>query len=309
MIIDVHTHIYESMKSLPKGLLKEFYDYKRKDLGEEEFEKFRAEYEASTVDKLVEDMDEAGVDMSVVLPLDHAIQLREEPDISIWRINEYNAEAQEKYPKRIIAFVGVDPLRKDAISLLEKGIKEWGLKGVKLMASSYSVDDAEVQPFMAKVNEFGVPLVIHTGADPIPYDIRKGNPQALDTLLIRYPRMKIIAAHLAKGYEDLLVGMIKYRPGRLYSCITGWQYEYQRSRWHFLMQMRYFMDRIPGALMMGTDWPSIKGGTYLTHKEWFDAIRILKVPEQGLGLGMRDFSQGEKNMLLGENAKRLFGLE
>ena len=75
-------------------------------------------------------MDKAGVDKCVVSHLDYSIFYQQEPEISVWRANEYMAEEQGKYPDRIIAFVGVDPLRKDAIELLEKGITEWGLKGV-----------------------------------------------------------------------------------------------------------------------------------------------------------------------------------
>jgi predicted TIM-barrel fold metal-dependent hydrolase len=54
---------------------------------------------------------------------------------------------------------------------------------------------------------------------------------------------------------------------------------------------------------MGTDWPFIKFPPLPTHKEWFDFIRNLKVPEPGLVFGMRDFSQEEKDKILGENAR------
>lgn len=310
MVIDVHTHIFESSGAFPKGFIDGMYEFKRRDLGEEKFEVWVQHFENARVENLIKEMDEVGIDKSVVLPVDFGIQMREEPKISIWRANEYIAEAQERYPDRIIGFAGVDPLRRDAIDLLEKGVKKWGLKGVKLMASTFSVGDAEVQPFMFKVNELGVPLLIHTGTDPIPYHVELGNPAQLDTLLLRYPKIRIIAAHAAKGYEELMTGMIKVREGRLYADIAGWQYEYQRSHWHFLLKMRYLMDRIPGAIMMGSDWPFIKTSPYITHKEWFDGLRNLKMPEGvvQLGLGIRDFSEEQKNMILGENARSMLGI-
>lgn len=308
MVIDVHTHIFESSAVFPKGWLAGLYEFKRKHLGEEGFEVWKDQFEKSRAENLIEDMDEAGIDMSVTFPADFGIQLREEPEISIWRANEYVAEAQRRYPNRIIGFVGVDPLRRDAVELLEKGIEEWGLKGVKSMASSHFVSDAEVQVFMGKVNELEVPLLIHTGTDPIPFHAKRGNPAELDSLLLQFPKIRIIAAHLAKGYEDLLIGMMKDREGRLYADISRWQYEYLRARWHFILQIRYLMDRIPDSIMMGSDWPAIKAAPYMTHKEWFDAIRNLVLPEQALGLGMRNFSQQEKDMLLGENARRFLGL-
>ena len=68
------------------------------------------------------------------------------------------------------------------------------------------------------------------------------------------------------------------------------------------------MDRIPSLILMGSDWPWAKNAP-LSHKAWFDAIRNLKIPEPvlRLGLGVKDFSQEEKDRILGENARTLFG--
>jgi len=84
-----------------------------------------------TIEALIADMDEAGVDKSVAAPLDFGVMCKQETDLSIWEINEYIAEAQKKHPDRIIGFVGVDPLRgSEAIHLLEKGVKDWNLSAL-----------------------------------------------------------------------------------------------------------------------------------------------------------------------------------
>jgi predicted TIM-barrel fold metal-dependent hydrolase len=58
--------------------------------------------------------------------------------------------------------------------------------------------------------------------------------------------------------------------------------------------------------MIGSDWPYTKNAP-LGYREWFDAVRNLKIPEKvlELGIGIKDFSNEEKKMILGENAKTL----
>lgn len=311
MIIDVHVHIFQSLnKSFPKLWVDELYQSKVKSIGEELAKKWRDSYDGS-VEALIRDMDDAGVDKSVALPIDFGIMCNQEPEISVWRANEYVAEAQRKYPDRIIGFVGVDPQRKDAIELLEKGVTEWGLKGVKIYPSTFRVTDEAIRPFMAKINELELIVLIHQGPDPLPYIIKYGSPVDLDTLTLLYPKIKIIAAHYAAGYEDILTAILRYKQGIIYADLALLQfYEWQKSPWHFVLFMRYLMDKFPNSILMGTDWPFQKAPPAPSHKGWFDAIRNLKIPEQvlELGLGITNFSDEEKSKILGHNAKLLLNI-
>ena len=112
-----------------------------------------------TVEKLVSDMDDGGVDKAVISPVDFGLMCGQEPEISVWSLNEYIAESQKKYPNRLIGFVGVDALRDDAIELLEKGVTEWGLKGVKIFPSLYKVTDERIKSFWDRVNDLELPIV------------------------------------------------------------------------------------------------------------------------------------------------------
>ena len=160
---------------------------------------------------------------------------------------------------------------------------------------------------MNKINELEIPALIHQGTSPAPYAAKYGNPADLDLLTLKYPRMKVIAAHCAKGYGELLLAIIKYRAGTIYTDISSLQYDYFQSPWHFLMEMRLIMDKIPNSVLLGSDWPLIIKPPHPTYKQWVDAIRNLKIPEPvlQLGLGVRDFSQEEKDKILGENARAL----
>lgn len=302
MIVDFHVHLFETLEVFQKSWL----DNLRAHLGCQDIEELETLFNGR-FETLIHDMDEAGIDKSVSIPTSPSIVYGEEyPKVSIWRVNEYVAEAQSKYPDRIIGFVRVDPFRKDAIELLVKGVREWGLKGVKIHPTK-PVTDELLQPVMSKIDELGVPVLIHMGVDPLPFLAENGNPISLDTLTDRFPKIRIIAAHHARGFEELLTAIISNRKGRIYSDLSAWQDEYFFSGWRFIMKMRYLMDRVPSYILMGSDWPFLK--TPVSHKEWVDCFKKLKIPEQvlGLGLGIKDFSEEEKDMILGRNAMSLLG--
>lgn len=302
MIIDVHAHIFtdEIMGNYTRGI----YEQRRKILSEEEFKKFRLDGRAEA---LIEDMDKAGVDMAVCLAVDPGYRGGRERSFPMWQQNEYIAEAQAKYPDRIIGWFGIDPFRPDAVESLERGIKELGLKGVKLLPGWFSVSDAKIAPFMQKIEELGILTLIHLGVDPLPLEVRHNDPRDLDDLLIRHPKMKIIAAHFARGFDRLMGQMLYFRPGRLWADLSGWQFEHHFSPWYFQTQMRYFLDRFPDSILFGTDWPMIQS-PFPGMKEWVEVIQNLHLPQACLDMGMRQFTQEEKDKILGGNAAALLGL-
>jgi hypothetical protein len=308
MIIDFHTHVFESLECFPKQWIEETLKVMRYKMGEEAYEKATSSFDSmGRVEELIKTMDEAGIEKSVALPLDYGIQCHEEPSISIWKANEYVAEAQRRYPDRVIGFVGVDPLRPDAVELLETGVSQWGLKGVKVMPSTFQITDISVQRFMAKINELEIPVLFHQGADPLPYITKYGSPVDLDELTLYYPKMKIIAAHCSRGWERLLAAIAEWRRGIIYTDLSGLQTPYQKSTWWVILLLRHLMDLIPDSVLMGTDWPFMKT---LTTKQWVDTINNLEIPGAALklGMGIKDFTREEKNKILGENARALLKL-
>ncbi|MBI2315703.1 MAG: amidohydrolase [Betaproteobacteria bacterium] len=320
MIIDCHVHLFESLRVYSKEEWNRRMQWRRRWLGEEEFEKWQAAY-SGTVESLIEDMNEAGVDRSVVFA-SGPFKGEPNPEVSIWECNEYVADAQRKYPDRIIGFVRLDLSRPvgDTLRLLEKGVAQWGLKGVKIIPDR-PLGDESCREVMDRIIDLDLPVLVHmgAGATPMPFYYEHGNPEVLSPLIIRYPRMRIVAAHLASGFEDVLTEIISARRvGTIFGDISGWQNDCSKSHWHFTLKMRHLMDKIPDKIIMGSDWPGLDepsatwgpfGG--LSHKEWFDAVRNLKIPEKvlELGWGMRDFSAEEKNKILGDNAKSWLGFQ
>lgn len=303
-VVDVHVHIFEE-KMWPRKFLNSLYAHRKKIFSAEEFKRYKAEAKAEI---LIKEMDEAGVDISVCLPVDFAFMCQEEPEISAWKANEYVAEAQARYPGRIIGFFGCDPMRPGAVEMLEKGIKKLGLKGVKIFPGWFFPTDERIASFIQKVEELSVPVLFHSGVDPHPFVVKYGHPQYLDDLLLKYPKLKIIAAHVSRGWGELLIQLMVYRPGNLWTDLATMQLETMYSHWHFLTQMRYVMDRVPDATLFGSDWPFLKSGAFPSAKGWVDVIKTLKLPQARLDMGMKQFTGEEKEKILGGNAQKLLNL-
>ncbi|MEM4949393.1 MAG: amidohydrolase family protein, partial [Candidatus Jordarchaeales archaeon] len=113
--------------------------------------------------KLIREMDAAGINVSVICPLDYGLALGE-PRVSIEEQNQIFAEVQKKYPKRIIAFASVDPRRPEADKIVRWCFEELGLKGLKLHpASGFYPNEPCVYKLLCVAREFNVPVLFHTG--------------------------------------------------------------------------------------------------------------------------------------------------
>jgi len=121
--------------------------------------------------------DEAGVDRFVVFP---EATLR--PD------NVGLAQRIQGHP-RMIGGAGVNPtLGDEAVRELERSVKEFGFRGVRLspVAHSYSIDADFVQPLVRKAAELGVPITIENG------DTAYCSPARIAAVAGKFPEVPII---------------------------------------------------------------------------------------------------------------------
>lgn len=107
----------------------------------------------------------------------------------------------------IIPFGTVHPLAPDAVDELDR-IKSLGVKGLK-MHNDYQgifIFDDCCKPIYKRCEELGLPIVFHMGYDPVSPIVRHAMPYDLNELSERYPKLKIIGAHMGGNYawEDVL---------------------------------------------------------------------------------------------------------
>ena len=310
MIIDFHAHLY-NRNWLPEkfwnGMVNRAVSVRRRNgeiVSPERIEKIIfTRFEDPTGEVLVREMDECGIHVTQIMPLDLGLEWGE-PPVSIEEKNQTIAQIAQNHAPKIRAYFGIDPKRPNGLSLFEKGIKEWGMRGLKLdPASGFYPNERFVYPFYEKAMELGVPVLFHTGATIPPFRNKFCDPIYLDDVTLDFPELTIIAAHVGFGWWQALSFMMS-RKTNLMADISGWQ-SIARD---YPLFCRYLRDMISIAgsenFLFATDGPSFRLYS-MGNKEWAKMIRNL--PENAPS-GIK-FSPDEIDNLLYKNAMRVMQIE
>ena len=300
VVIDVHTHISKK-GCIPDEITKVIVEDAARRIGiapekiTRNSEKYPTIYEASP-ENLIKGMDEAGIDKSILLANDFVLAPGlSKPKISIEEYNKWVADAADQYPDRLIAFMGVDPRRKNAVGLLEKGIQEWGMKGLKLYPPcGFYPNEKVVTPLWEKANELEIPVMVHSGPTFHQLKMKYSQPIYLEDVLVRYPNLNIIIAHCGGGiWAEEVVGLRQLRDN-VYADISGWQGMIYTDKEYAMQRLVHVYNNLRSKCLFGSDWPAFN--FQVSHKEWVDTINGLNVETK------------LKKKLLGENAEKLLKL-
>ena len=169
-------------------------------------------------DVLGAEMAEAGIAHTQIMPLDLDLDLGLELDecpVSIERKNRLIADITKRHPGTIGAFCGV--------SLFEKAVRQWGMKGLKLdPAAGFYANDRLVYPYYEKAVELKVPVLVHTGAAIPPFRNKYCEPIYLDDVTLDFPELVVVAVHAAFGWWQQLAFLISKKTN-LMADLSGWQ--------------------------------------------------------------------------------------
>lgn len=217
MIIDIHRHVVAKewySEKFWKGYARMIYlIVSRRGLPfsvESVQTKIFPKYFDTTGEKHLEQMEKAGIDKTVVFLFDTGL-LTGEPEVLIEEQNKILFNAAKKHPDKIIPFAHIDPRRPGAIAFVKKCVEEWGAKGLKLHPSAgFNPEEAETLNLIEAIADYRIPVITHTGPSVVPTSSRYCDPIYLDKMLLRFPEVNIIAAHMAYGYRQQL-------------CSFGWQ--------------------------------------------------------------------------------------
>ena len=271
---------------------------------------------------LVSDMDESGIDASVLLPLDYDLAIGQESSMSMDEKHLHLAYLQDKYPGRVFGFAGPDPRRTGALDLFEVAIKEHGLKGFKVTPNNgYYPYDELLYPFYAKCVEWDIPVLICTMCHSAPqHRSRFNNPLFIGDVLVDFPDLKVFIGHAGwpLWWEECL--RVMNRAMNVYLECSLWHREVlgyagrpAPSEKKFVEMLAQARDSI-GAhrIVFGTDrqtgrrWSGDRALYGYSLKDWVDWWK--RLPETAAKYGLH-FSQEEVDLILGGNAARALGLD
>ena len=126
MIIDVHTHLFgkgwvprKFFYGVARFMTHEFAKQGIQESNEAVGDTIIESSDDPEGESLLAEMDEAGIDKSVLLPVDFGVALGD-PEVPIKEVNRNYAELAKKHPDKLIAFAGVDPRRKKSLDHLKQ---------------------------------------------------------------------------------------------------------------------------------------------------------------------------------------------
>jgi predicted TIM-barrel fold metal-dependent hydrolase len=311
LIIDAHSHIVDKEWYPDKwwnDLAKAFVDPVKHLLGMELtppqiVEQIMPTFFDPTGEKCLAEMDNAGIDMTVICAQDYGLLLGD-PKVSIEEQNQIFGEIQKKHPKRFLAFCSVDARRPDADKLIRRCFEEWKMSGLKIHPSTgFYPNSKEVYRLLDIANEFKKPVLFHTGQIVAPLRTKYCDPMFLDDVCLDYPDLWIQAAHMSFGwrYELYHLGSCKTN---LTVDFSGWQVLASTNFARFCHALRECLDEFTAArVLWGTDNPYLRAG--VPDKDWIQMIKDLptKAPE---GI---TFTQEEVDAMLGGSAQKIFGIK
>ncbi len=299
LIIDAHCHIWDK-DLMSDELIKIIYDIcKQYNFNPDDLVN-------GTADRLIREMDEAGIDKTVILGLDYEFLFKGK--VSYKEYNDYVANIIKEHPDRFIGLAGIDPRRgKEAIQELDRCIEELGLKGVKITPlTGFYPDDPLFYPFYERVDELGVIILCHTGEGPPGTYLKYCNPIYVDKVAVDFPDIKIIMAHIGSPWTSEAIS-VATKNVNVYIDISAWEPVFK------MVPIAFFQTLIQAKLscgidkiLFGTDWPLFT--SMVSLKEWVEAIKKMKLPPPLKLMGLPEFTEEEKNKILGENAAKVLGL-
>lgn len=300
MIIDAHCHIWD--QSIINGDFAKMLDAVVRRLKCLD-PKFISE---GNVERLVREMDEAGIDKTILLALDGHLKFRS--NLTYKEYNNYVAEILKEYPDKFIGFAGIDPRRgKEAIMELERCVEELGFGGVKFWTlTGFYPDDKNYYSFYQRVEELKVPILVHTGLGPQYTYLKFCQPIYVDTIAVDFPEIKFIMAHMGDPFTNQAFAVAGKNPN-VYIDISAWEPVLKLSPAAFIQSI-YQAKMTCGIekILFGSDWPLFTH--ILSQAEWVKGIKKLKIPPPLKLMGFEEFTEEDKNAILGENAAKMLGL-
>lgn len=282
-VFDVHCHLFEERGWLPEefweGLtdivVRENEKRGRKVSRRTVHEEYIPTYLDPDGDKALRRMDEAGIDRQVIFGLDFGILLDGQP-VPIRDVNHRLAMLQDQHPDRFLAFATVDPRRDGAVELIETALGEWGMAGLKLHPTAgFHLHDDATYRLLDVAADHDVPVLTDSGPIHAPMYSKYSHPMHVDELLVDFPDLDIIVAHMSLGWWRELHAIADMKAAtNLHVDISGWQDRTEQQPREFLRAVSQFVDSL-GAdrVHFGTDDPMFD--PVYPKEGWIATVRSL----------------------------------
>jgi L-fuconolactonase len=279
MIVDTHVHVWE-------------IDPPRYPVGPTAPNWSSLPDEPGTADELLAEMDQHGVDVSVLV----------QTSWSTWD-NGYIADSVQRFPQRFVGMGLVDPLDKDNVETVRYWMDQRGLAGFRFHPMYYSDQKvmlkAENGPMLEELAARQAILQFHMGADCA---------DQVAYVAERHPQLTCLVDHL--GYPDLDQDPVAFEPivalARHANVMVKVSDVAGRSKQEFpYADVHPFIERLYRAygsqrLLWGTGYP----GHHRLKHNWPSLADELHLIREGIPF----FEAADRDRVLGGTAAQVWGL-
>ena len=303
MIIDVHCHYSPTRGQQVSAFIQTLGKMWGIEKPISDIQHYFSKFEGDTYyDKLVEEMDRSGVDVSVLFFFDNID--RGENDEQVLKRNRHLANIEKRHPERIISFASIDPRRKRAPDLFRTCIADHRLRGLKWHPDNgYYPNRPEAYRVLEVAEELDVPLLTHTGPLPPGFRSKHSHPIHLDDVALDFPKLKIIAAHMGDMWWRDWVAIAKYKKN-IYGDLAMWQLMAGRELGRFRRVLREIIDDVGvEQVLFASDAPALE--PLVSNGRWVEILRAL--PDDSSD-GIK-FTEKEVVAILGGNAASILNLD
>ena len=193
-IINAHVHMVELEKAFQPYTLADFAAEVNFLKGGGDINDTRSLMESA---QLIKQMDEAGIEKSVLLACDAPI---------LYSSNEYVSGLCEAHPDRLIGFCSVNPRRINAVALIESAIKKMGLAGIYFHPplQDFYPNDKTLFAVYEILAALHVPAIFHMGTTTFGNLVKldQANPLLLDDVANNFPQLKILLTNLGTFWHN-----------------------------------------------------------------------------------------------------------
>ena len=130
--------------------------------------------------------------------------------------NEPIAAFAREFPTKVVPFYLLEPDSPTCLTDLERGVVEWGGRGVKLapIYQNFKPDDERYFPMYAKLEDLKQTIIWFQGssAEAPQGPLEWSNPVLLDKVARTFPDLKMVIAHLGFPWYRETVALLKRHP-------------------------------------------------------------------------------------------------
>lgn len=294
MLIDVHVHSGEIGPHFPDWWAAEIY---RMWGGTGNFRAPGGE--GTPAQRLLAQMDEAGIDKACVMVADHRRVYRDSDGPYV--PNDYLVDFLATDPERLYGTASVDPVRDPhaGVETIRRMVTEHGIRAIKLYPTYdhfYPADEV-CWPIYQLAIELDIPVQIHMGWTPtVNAPMKYQPPHLLDEVGIRFPDLKVIVAHLGYPWvEEAICLLAKHR--NFHADLAYWGAFGPEKILRHLEDFRIFCT-----------FDKLLYGSENSHTSMFPAV-VRGLNDTAERRGFTPISDTEMELFSWRNAARLFKID